>query len=114
MKLLNFTIIKLTLCLSVGILIAHFFSFSLYNSLIFTFGALVVLSVFYFVSNRQLQKTIWFGCLAFITTISIGVLVYNLHNQHNFKHHYSNYISNENESAQRITLRIREKLKLLV
>lgn len=111
MKLLNFTIIKLTLCLSVGILIAHFFSFSLYNSLIYTFGALVVLSLFYFVSNRQFQKTIWFGYLAFITTLCIGVLVYNLHNQHNFKHHYSNYISKENESEQRITVRIREKLK---
>ena len=111
MKLLNFTILKLTLCLSVGIIIAHFATISLYSSVVITFISLAVLTISFFISKNQLKKTIWFGLIVFITTISLGVLVYNLHDQHNFKHHYSNYFSDESNTENRITFRIREKLK---
>ncbi|MGM5469533.1 ComEC/Rec2 family competence protein [Flavobacteriaceae bacterium LMO-SS05] len=111
MKLLNFVILKLTLCLSAGILFARFGTISLNHSLSLTFVLLIVLALVFFVSKNQLKKTIWFGLVAFMATISLGTLVYNLHNQQNFKHHYSNYISSDNNTEDRITFRIREKLK---
>ncbi len=111
MKLLNFAILKLTLCLSVGILFAHFVSISLNDSLSLTIVFFAVLTFVFFVSKNQIKKTIWFGCIAFTTTISLGVLVYNLHNQQNHKHHYSNCISSEVDTENMITFRIREKLK---
>jgi competence protein ComEC len=89
MKLLNFVILKLTLCLSGGILVAHFFSIPLNVSLYLTFLLLAVFSIVFFVSKNQLKKTIWFGCITFLTTISLGIFIYNLHNQKNHKHHYS-------------------------
>jgi competence protein ComEC len=112
MKLLNFTIIKLTLCLSIGIVIANYFtSIDLNRSLYLTIGCLVGLMVCLFASYRSMQKSIWFGGVAFITTISLGILVYNFHDQQNFKNHYFKYISDENDSAVSITFKIREKLK---
>lgn len=111
MKLLNFTIIKLTLCLCAGIIIAHFLSITLNITFGLTIGCIVVLVIVFIVSNRQIQKSIWFGCIAFATMISLGILVYNLHDHQNFKHHYSNFISNENHSENLITFQIREKLK---
>lgn len=111
MKLLNFTILKLSLCLSVGILFAHFLTIPLYSSLTLTLIFFATLTIAFFISKNQLKKTIWFGCIALITTISLGVLVYNLHDQQNFKYHYSNYISMKSNTENRITFRIREKLK---
>jgi len=111
MKLLNFNILKLTVCLSIGIVIAHFFKIPLKSSLGLTFILFSVLTIIFFVSRNQLIKTIWFGCIVFLTTICLGVLVYNFHNQQNFKHHYSNYISTSNNSEALITFRISKKLK---
>lgn len=111
MKLLNFTILKLTLCLSVGILVAHFISIPLNVSLYLTFLLLAVFSIVFFVSKNQLKKTIWFGCVTFMTTISLGIFIYNIHNQQNHKHHYSKYISVGDKTENIITFRIREKLK---
>ena len=111
MKLLNFTILKLTVCLSLGIVIGHFFKIPLKYSIGLAFFLFSVLTIIFFVSRNQFKKTIWFGCIALLTTICLGILVYNLHNQQNFKHHYSNYISTANNSEAFITFRISEKLK---
>ena len=111
MKLLNFNILKLTICLSLGIIIGHFFKIPLKSSLGFTLILFSALTIIFLVSRNQLNKTIWFGCAAFLTTICLGILVYNIHDQKNFKLHYSNYISTGNNSETFITFRISEKLK---
>jgi competence protein ComEC len=111
MKLFNFTILKLTVCLSLGIVIGHFFKIPLKNSIGLAFFLFSVLTIIFFVSRNQFKKNIWFGCIAFLTTISLGILVYNIHDQQNFKLHYSNYFSNGNNSEAFITFRISEKLK---
>lgn len=111
MKLLNFTILKLTLFLCAGIIIAHSISIPAEFSIALTFTLLLTLSVAYLISKNQIKKTIWFGCIAFATTISLGILVYNFHNQKHFKNHYSKYISKTTNVDDIITLRIRERLK---
>ena len=111
MKLLNFNILKLTLCLSVGILTGHLISVSLNSSFVTTFVLFIALSISFIISKNQIKKTIWFGWLAFITTFSTGILVYNLHNQQLFKDHFSKFISNNSTSQNLVVFRIREKLK---
>jgi competence protein ComEC len=92
-------------------LVAHFSSIPLNVSLYLTFLLLAVFSIVFFVSKNQLKKTNWFGCITFLTTISLGIFIYNLHNQKNHKHHYSKYISVDEKTEIIITFRIREKLK---
>lgn len=111
MKLLNFTIIKLTICLIIGILIAYFTNVSLTYSLNASAFLLLVLLIFYLIAIKQFTKTVWFGFLAFLTTISIGILITNLHNQQHFKNHYSQKILIENSSDQSVTFRIKAVLK---
>lgn len=111
MRLLDFTIVKLTLCLIVGILIAHFLTISLSISYIICIGSMLLLLISFIVSRNQLQKTAWFGSMTFLTMACIGVLVVNLHDQRQFKNHYSKIISIENDTSRLVTFKIREVLK---
>ncbi|MFC4723359.1 ComEC/Rec2 family competence protein [Geojedonia litorea] len=111
MKLLNFTIIKLTLCFCVGIIIAFHLPISLYLSIISSLGLLFLLILSFTISKYQFNKNVWFGIIAFLTTINLGVLVFNFHQQTNFKNHYSHHITKYQDSKKLITFRIREQLK---
>ncbi len=109
MKLLNFAIIKLATCLIVGIVVGYLFPMDLIVNLSFVFGLLFLLVVIYFIVKNQLKKTIWFGIVAAFTTIFIGILVVNLHNQKLYKNHYTNKADIEKEAT--VLFRIREVLK---
>ncbi|MBQ0787568.1 MAG: ComEC/Rec2 family competence protein [Oceanihabitans sp.] len=107
MKILNFTVIKLSTCLCIGILLAYYIAipvtWSLYSALIL----FLLLSIILFLSRKQFTQTIWFGVLACFTTISIGIVSTNMHNQKHVKNHYTHlkYI------PKQITFRIKEILK---
>ncbi len=111
MKLLNFTIIKLTACLILGIVIGYYFEISVFNSIVLTSVLLGVLAISFFIAKKQFRKTVWFGIAAFLSMTSIGVLTTSLHNQKHFSNHYSHYISTENSHLNTATFRIREVLK---
>ena len=107
MKLLNFTIIKLTACLVLGILIAFFTAIPLPIILCATVLLLLVLTLFYFSSKNSKTKTVWFGVTSFLTMVSIGILVTDFHNEKLDKINYTNI-----DSADKlITFRIRTTLK---
>lgn len=111
MRLINFTIIKLTLFLIIGIIIGYLFTISVSLSIQITGLFLIVLCLLFFIAKKQFTKTIWFGLLSFLLMVSIGVLTVNLHNQKNFESHYSNNLSTNTGSLNTITFRIRELLK---
>lgn len=111
MKLLNFTIIKLTLCLIIGIILASAFTVSLIFIFALTLGLLALLGLTLLIAKKQIDKTVWFGCSAFLTTICIGVLIVQLHDQQQFKAHYTQQFSKETISEGQIIFRIREILK---
>lgn len=111
MKLLNFTIIKLTACLILGIVIGYHFEVSVFNSIVLTSVLLGVLAISFFIAKKQFRKTVWFGIAAFLSMTSIGVLTTSLHNQKHFSNHYLHYISTENSHLNTATFRIREVLK---
>ncbi|GAA3609127.1 ComEC/Rec2 family competence protein [Flavivirga amylovorans] len=111
MQLLNFTIIKLTICLVIGISVGYFFSISLHRLLYIQASFFVALSVFYFIAKKKIDQTNWFGLFSFLMMISIGVLAVNFHNEKSFSNHYTNQISIENDTLKTITFRIRSILK---
>lgn len=111
MRLLNFTIIKLTFCLIVGILVGFLCNISLNIILALTVSFLIALLVSYIIVKNQFIKTIWFGALAFLLMVSIGILITHFHNQKNFSNHYTKHLSGESDTLKTITFRVREVLK---
>jgi len=111
MKLLNFTIIKLTCCLILGILIAEYIVIPLDISMYTSISLVFILALTLFIAKKQFKKTIWFGLVTFVTMTSLGVFVYNSHDQINFKNHYSRHISEGNNNSSPIVFKIRERLK---
>jgi len=106
-KLLNFTIIKLTTCLVIGILIAFFIAIPLPIILYATAFFILVLTIIYFISKRKRLKTVWFGIISFLTMICIGILVTNFHNERLDENNYTAIDSHK----KLITFRIRTTLK---
>lgn len=111
MRLLNFTIIKLTFCLIIGIILGYALNISPSIVLYLTSTLVIALLTSFLIAKKQFIKTIWFGVLAFLMMISIGILTTNFHNQKNFSNHYINQLSTHTDSLKTITFRIREVLK---
>lgn len=112
MKSLNFVIIKLTLCLILGILLNYYIHISLLQTIYYTCTLSIVLFVLYQIALQQFIKSIWFGIISLMSMVSIGMLVENIHEQHHLKNHYTNSKSfKENSNEQSVTIRIREVLK---
>ncbi len=109
MKLLNFTVIKLTVSLIIGILLGYCFEFNLYFLIALNSISLVILLVVLLLNSTS-KKPIWIGMLIYLNTIAIGCLVSKTHDQINFKNHYSKIINNKSDSAL-ITFRVKEVLK---
>ena len=111
MRLLNFTIIKLTLCLIIGILIGYYLLIGdklLILGLVFLF---LILLIFLLKANRSFTKSIWFGAFSYLTLIGIGIFTVHSHNQKLFHSHYSHYLNHSTDSLTPITFSIREVLK---
>lgn len=110
MKLLNFNIIKLTLCLVLGILIAHFAKPPLKSTWVLTTILFVGFTLVFFMVRNKFKQTVLFGVFTFISMLSIGMLVYNLQDEKNNPTHYTHSIDSETVS-QTITFQITERLK---
>lgn len=111
MRLLNFTIIKLTVCLIIGIAIGYSFQIPLQTNIYLVVSLFSIFLISFLVSRKQFIKTIWFGIIAYTMMIYLGMLVVNFHNQKNFYNHYSEHKSFKNNSTSQVTFRIREVLK---
>lgn len=111
MKFLEFPIIRLTLFFITGIVLSSYFSPSI-NLILFSCVVLtVVLMLILYFEKQLLQKSIWFGCTAYLLMILIGMLVVKTHNQRDFKTNYSKVVSVETDSSRLITFRVHEVLK---
>ena len=111
MKLLNFPIFKLVICLVVGIIIGIYTNIHVALAIEISIFLLFITFIEYFISIKRLTKTIWFGVFTVLTTISIGVLILTLHNEKNLKDHYTHTKAFEQNLDSRIVLRIEEVLK---
>ncbi|MBU2939217.1 ComEC family competence protein [Lacinutrix sp. C3R15] len=111
MKVVNFNIIKLTFFLILGILIGFYYYIPLHLSVYITLCLIFLLIISYLISKNQFKKTIWFGIVTFITAVSIGILTTNIHNEKNYKNHYTKFFSVSKKTTSTITFKINEVLK---
>ena len=81
MKLLNFKIIKLTICLILGIVIGQYLNCEIRYIII---ALAIVLLTFTFIFTYCYLKNIrslWFGYFAFISMIAVGVLLIKIQDE---------------------------------
>ncbi len=89
MRLLNFTIIKLTVAILVGILLGYYVSIPLPLSYVMVGITLLIAYLSYRRAQQRFKQEIWFGLTSVISMICIGVLTVNLHNPKQSTTHYS-------------------------
>lgn len=111
MKLLNFTIIKFTSCLILGILIGYYCPISVNTSIAISAFFLLTTSILFLKFKSKHTRSIWFGLLSFISMISLGVLVENLKDAKYFKSHYIQSATIGKKTESIIQLKIKERLK---
>ncbi len=111
MKPLNSIIIRLTLCLIVGIALSHYITVPLCLFIYTTPMLLFALGISSYVANKMLNKTIWFGCITYTLMICLGAFTYQTHNQLNFENHYTNSADTEGNQPKLISFKIHERLK---
>jgi competence protein ComEC len=87
MKLLAFVPIKLTLLLIIGILIGYYFPFDTLFTLTLTILLFVSLGVVY--AYERHTKTLWFGIIAGLTTITLGIFLIQNAQPQQGRLHYS-------------------------
>lgn len=109
MKLLNFNIIKLTICLVIGIVLAHYVNTGFQNVLYATTVVLLLISMYWVYLRKKIDRGPLFGLLTYLCMIGIGILSYAIQNEKLQPNHYTNlHISQDFNS---IIFKIEERLK---
>jgi len=111
MQLLNFTIIKLTIGLIIGILLGYFFDANLAYIILLSVFFLLLLVFDLIISKHARKKHSWTAIVIYLATICIGYLSIATHNESNFKNHYTKLNQKHKDSSQLIGFRVREVLK---
>lgn len=109
MKLLNFTIIKMTICLVFGILLAHYLKIDFHVILYTTIGLVISLGFYWLAIKSKINRSVFFGILAYLCMVGVGMTSYNLQDETLRPQHYTNQNSSDNYNS--IVLKIKERLK---
>jgi competence protein ComEC len=109
MKLLNFIVIKLTICLAIGIALGRYLNINFEVSLLVTLALLITVGLYWFLLRRKVSKLPFFSLLVYATMICIGINTYQIKIEKLRPQHYTNI--NPKESYENFTLRIKERLK---
>ncbi len=108
MNVLKYPIILLAICFGLGIIIQHFASFSI-TSLVFTCAIFLSLFlVLYFKYKNRNLKTLLFGIITYLLTLSVGMLSFYIHQEVNQENHYSHLKSKQTDQINGIVI---EELK---
>ena len=109
MKLLNFTIIKFTICLVIGIVFAHYVNTN-FNIVLYTTIALVILQgIYWLILKSKIDRLPFFGLLTYLCMIGIGIISYSIQDEKLQPHHYTNLNPSENYNS--LTFKIEQRLK---
>jgi len=109
MKLLNFLIIKITICLVTGILIGYYFAVSWKLLLGILFIGLLLFGIAYFLAIDKPKQRICFALITYGITITAGVLLITFHTHKNQIQHYSTKL--QEAGSKDIKIRIYKQLK---
>jgi competence protein ComEC len=110
MKLLNFTIIKLTICLILGILFQYYFNLSYLSVSTCLIIVFIALGISFIYSNYNYKSSPVFGVLALITLFNIGLFTFTISDETLNKNHYSHLVFNL-ESQKNIRFKVEKRLK---
>lgn len=109
MKLLNFTFIKLTICLVIGIILAHYLKLNFYSVLYSTIVLISAVGIYWFLLKSKIYRSPIFGVLAFLSMVGIGIISYQLHDETLRTNHYSNLEISKTYNS--FILKVEERLK---
>lgn len=109
MKLLNFTILKLTLCLTIGIVVAHYFNLDFDGTIISIISLILLLGGYWLFLKQKINRKPFFALLTYFCMIGIGINAYNIQNKKLRPYHYTNNF--ESSKASSLTFKIKERLK---
>ncbi len=110
MKALNLSLIKLTICLIIGIVIGYFFQVPLLYCLIIYGFIITIYSLWIWRTHNKLGNHILFNSFILATILFAGIASITIHNLKNKKQHYTNYLGSISDSIA-IEFRVREILK---
>ena len=108
MKLLNFTLIKLTICLVIGIVLAHYAHINFNITLCSTISLVLLLGIYWLILKSKIDRLPFFGVLTYLCMIGIGMISYQIQNEKLQLHHYTNLNSKDSNS---IIFKVKERLK---
>lgn len=109
MKLLNFLIIKLTICLLLGILFGYYSSINLEILIVLTVSCVLLFGVIFFKTHRTIIQSSLFGVCTCVLMFLIGALTLQFHTAINHQWHYSK-LSKLN-GTQNLKFHVFKKLK---
>ena len=101
--------IKLTTCLIIGIVLAHYLNLTFLEVTLLTSTTLLIFVIIYIISQNRKRKTVLFGIITYIIMISIGLLTYHFNDQINWSGHYTKTDNIANTNTYE--LQIIERLK---
>ncbi|MCM4160999.1 ComEC family competence protein [Antarcticibacterium flavum] len=107
--MLNFTIIKLSLCVLAGILLGNFFTFKIVDVAVFLLLGLLLFIFNYYRARRLFLPDLLFGISSLALFVLIGTTAATLHKPANNPNHYIHYIAEE--EVLPITAEVHEILK---
>lgn len=111
MKLLNFGIIKITVCLILGVLLGFYYNIEPVHILIICLGLFIASLSLHLLTRIKIKKPLALEILVLALSFSLGLLTTSFHNEYNFKNHYTKTVAAQKDSLYSITFRVREVLK---
>lgn len=110
MKLLKFSIVRLTIGLIFGILLSELFLIEINYALVILIASFIITIGVYFIFKDKYNNTVWFGFSAILTCIILGIFVSTINKSLLEKSHFFHF-KEENQQPQLITFQVKEYLK---
>ena len=111
MRALNFSMIKLSIYLILGIILGQFISVPAKAIFFITAALLIFLFIVMQLFKTKFDDGFLVGLIIFLCTVSTGILTSTFHDQRQFSNHYVNFIPSSRDSLVNLTFKIREVLK---
>ena len=108
MKFINFAVVKFSVFLVLGILVAHFFPISTFL-LKYVLATLLAVTILWFWARKQLIQTVYFGIATYLCFFAIGYFSYQIRLPQFQPKHFSHVFTGDNSAM--LQLKITQTLK---